>query len=82
MQMFHQNMSPPPPPPPDTIFQGHRCCILGLAPPKTMVIGLKKYKQDSIFSPYTRVKVIRARPFSSAGTALKPIVEIGLAMRD
>ena len=32
-------------------YFGHRRCILGLEPPKTIVIGLKKYKQNSVFPP-------------------------------
>ncbi len=34
-----------------TILQGHCCCTLGLAPLKTTVIGLKKYKQARVFFP-------------------------------
>jgi len=29
---------------PNIMLPGHRCCILGLALPKTIVIGFKKYK--------------------------------------
>ena len=39
--------------------------------------GLRKYKQDGAFFPYARIIVSLARPFSSAGTALKQSVEIG-----
>lgn len=41
------------PSPLSTILQGHRCCIRGLALPRAVVIGLKKYKtsQCVFFSP-------------------------------
>lgn len=46
-----------------TILQGHRHCILGLAPPKTIVICLKNSKKAGTwFSPYSRMIMDSARP--------------------
>ena len=44
MPVIHQNMFPL-----NTILQGHHCYIVGLAVPKKIVIGLKKYKQARVF---------------------------------
>ena len=44
MTLFHQIRSPPPPR--RFIVQGHRPCILGFGPSKTIVTGLKKYKKN------------------------------------
>lgn len=33
----------------DTVFQGRHGCVLGLGPPKTILISLKKYKQPTVF---------------------------------
>ena len=52
--------------PPDTNLQGHRRCMLGVPPPKMIVIGLKKYKQ-----------MVAVKP-----NWLKLSVEMGLAMQD
>ena len=59
--------------PPKTTVQGRRRWILGLATPKTIVIGLKndKTRQRVFLSPYTKMIVGSARPFSSAVPALK-----------
>lgn len=68
---LHQSKSPSH----STILQGHHCCILGFAPLKKIMIGLKKYKQARVvFSSHTRM-------FSQTAKALKQSVGISLAMR-
>ena len=65
MQIFHQNKFLP-----KTILQRHRCCVWNLAPPKNIVIGLKKRKQcRECLSPMAECMCGVAR-------------EIGLAMQD
>lgn len=48
-------------------LQGHCCCIVGSAPPRMIVIGLKNIQtSQSVFCPYSRMIIGSARPFSSA----------------
>lgn len=53
--------------PPDAILQDGRRCILGLVPPQTIVIGLKKCKQARVFVFFL------PRLFFSAGTAVNTV---------
>ena len=70
------------PPTPQHYFARALLVHPGLSAAQDECDWLKKYKQGCVFSPYTRMTVSRARPFSSAGTVLKRSVEIqvGLAM--
>ena len=61
MDMFHQNKYPL-----DTILQQNHYRILGLAMPKTFVIGLKKTNKTGCFSPYSRMCMCGVKPFSGA----------------
>ncbi len=47
-----------------TILQAPCSCILSLAPPKTIVIGLKKHKQARAIFPSSRMITGWDKPFS------------------